>query len=380
MRTTSGRMIAEITTPLSARSACGFGLKVLSVLATLFVPGRAQTQAPPPRPLSFPRDLYDHQKETGEWWYYTGNLLGTDQHQYGFELTFFRSLSPTGLPPGQPQAVPVIFADLGISDLDGHRHYFHKALSVLPDPAAGIVERPWSIFLNKWSVHQPSSTQGLFHLEAMQEDLGLDLFLLPGTRPVPNGRDGLFVLDGSDGQGDEDFEYYSYPRMYASGVLRVGGKDISVAGLSWNDHEFFSLGANQDFPSWDWFSIHLSDNSEMMLYGLRLPNGSFDPASRGTYVDRDGHVTHLEPGDFTLTPGARVFQSAATGVTYPIEWSINVPRENIRLRMTTALPDQEMPAVQGGGTPTYWEGASDFRGTKNSEPISGVGFLEMLGH
>jgi predicted secreted hydrolase len=330
--------------------------------------------------ISFPRDLYDHPSRMTEWWYYVGNLDGLDGHQYGFELTFFRSVAPTGLPAGEPQAVPVIFADLAVSDLAGQKHYFHKSLSVLPSTVAGIVEQPWSIFLNNWQLDQPSSSGGLFHLSATQSDVGLDLYLLPLTAPVLNGDNGRFVLDGSDGQGDESYEYYSYPRLLTAGVLHLPGRTIPVAGLSWNDHEFFTLGAGQTFPSWDWFSIQLSNGASMMLYGLRLRDGSFDPASRGTYVAPNGQVTHLEPGDFTLTPGTQTFHSTMTGATYPITWSISLPNQKIALSMTTPLADQEMPAVPSGGSPTYWEGASRFRGTSAGRPVTGKGYLEMLGY
>ena len=79
-------------------------------------------------------------------------------------------------------------------------------------------------------------------------------------------------------------------------------KPFPAAGTSWNDHEFFTLGTGHAFPSWDWFSIQLDDRSSLLLYGLRLPNGQYDPASRGTYIAADGKVTHLHRGDFTLTP------------------------------------------------------------------------------
>jgi predicted secreted hydrolase len=337
---------------------------------------------PPPQPavITFPQDLYDHPNELTEWWYYTGNLRGVNGKHYGFELTFFRSVRPTDAPADQPQFVPVIFADLAISDLEGQKHYFHKSLSVLPSPTAGIVEQPWSIHLNDWQLDQPKDAQGLFHLNAMQDDFGLDLYLVPETQPVLHGDNGLFILDGSDGQGDEYYEYYSYPRLRTRGVLKVNGKSIPVDGLSWSDHEFFTLGPTQTFPGWDWFSIQLSDGSSLMLYGLRLPNGQYNPASRGTYVDVFGKVTHLEPGDFTLTPGNQMFHSNVSGADYPVTWKISIPRLEIQLTMSTQLLDQEMPAVPGGGSPSYWEGASLFTGTKKGRPVQGRGFLEMLGY
>ena len=159
----------------------------------------------------------------------------------------------------------------------------------------------------------------------------------------------------------------------------MNGETIPVDGLAWNDHEFFNLAAGQQFPSWDWFSIQLNDKSSLMLYGLRLPNGQFDPASEGTFISEDGNVTHLHRGDFTLVPG-ETWHSTATNADYPIEWTISIPRLAIELEMSTPLFNQEMAATPGGGSPSYWEGASRFRGTKQGRAIEGKGYLEMLGY
>lgn len=334
---------------------------------------------PQPVPITFPQDLYDHPNTGTEWWYYTGNLTGLNGKPYGYELTFFRSYAPTGLPPGEPQVVPVIFADLAVSDIDNQQFFFHKALSALPSSTAGITEQPWSIRLGNWQLHEPRSAEGLFQLSAQQDSFGLNLDLLPEQAPVLNGKNGLFILDGSDGQGDEYFEYYSYPRLLTLGTIKLRGETIPVVGTSWNDHEFFTLGPGQTFPSWDWFSIQLDDRSSLMLYGLRLPNGQYDPASRGTYIAADGKVIHLDRGDFTLTPGT-TWHSNASGADYPVSWAISIPKININLNMSTPLLNQEMLAVPGGGSPTYWEGASRFDGVKDGLRIHGKGYLEMLGY
>lgn len=183
--------------------------------------------------------------------------------------------------------------------------------------------------LGAWTLTEPDQVSGLFHLHALQNGFGVDLTLSPETAPVLNGDNGLFVLDGSaTGAGNEYYEYYSIPRLAAKGSIQVNGETIPVDGLAWNDHEFFNLAPNQSFPSWDWFSIQLADGASVTLYGLRLPNGSFDPASRGTFIDQDGKITRLEPGDFTLTPGA-AWHSAVSNANYPIQSTIRIPRLEI---------------------------------------------------
>ena len=339
----------------------------------------ASDSSTPPFVFEFPRDLYDHPSYQTEWWYFTGNLESKQGKQYGFELTFFHSYEATGAPAGQPQYIPIIFADLAVSDLSGQRFFFHKALAPETSPLASITEKPWTIQLGPWTLTEPDSVSGVFRLKAQQDDFGVDLALVPEGPPVLNGVNGLFKLAGSDGQGPEYYEYYSIPRLKAEGAIEVDGEAIPIQGLAWNDHEFFNLGPTQQFPSWDWFSIQLEDGASIMLYGLRLPNGQFDPDSRGTFVAADGTVTHLGPGTFTLVPG-ETWQSPVTGADYPIAWSICIPSLSIQLEMSTPLLDQEMPAVEGGGTPSYWEGASRFRGTREGRPVEGKGYLEMLGY
>ncbi len=329
--------------------------------------------------FQFPRDLYDHPDYQTEWWYYTGNLHSKHGRQYGFELTFFHSYQPTGAPADQPQLIPIIFADLAVSDLDGQQFFFHKALAPQTSPLASITEKPWTIQLGNWTLTAPDTVWGAFQLHALQDDFGVDLTLVPEGPPVLHGDKGLFELDASTGQGTEYYEYYSIPRLKARGSIEVNGETIPVNGLAWNDHEFFNLAAGQQFPSWDWFSIQLDDGSSIMLYGLHLPNGQFNPASRGTFIDQDGRVIHLKPGDFTLIPG-QTWHSAVSDADYPITWTISIPSLAIELDMSTPLLDQEMAAVSGGGSPAYWEGASRFRGARRGRPVEGKGYVEMLGY
>ena len=329
--------------------------------------------------FEFPRDLYDHPNYQTEWWYYTGNLRSEHGKEYGFELTFFHSYEPTNAPAGQPQFIPIIFADLAVSDLHGQRFRFHKSLAPQTSPQASITESPWTIRLGDWTLTEPDSVSGVFRLQAEQDGFGVDLALVPEGPPVLNGANGLFELDASAGQGAQFYEYYSIPRMKTVGLVKIHGETVEVQGLAWNDHEFFNLAPGQKFPGWDWFSIQLNDESSIMLYGLRLPDGTFDPASRGTFISKDGAVTHLEPGDFTLKPG-ETWHSDVSDADYPIQWQIEIPSLAIDLAMSTQLLDQEMPAVQGGGSPAYWEGASRFRGTRRGRPVSGKGYVEMLGY
>ena len=54
------------------------------------------------------------------------------------------------------------------------------------------------------------------------------------------------------------------------------------------DHEFGSGDLADNLVGWDWFSLQLDNNHEIMAYGLRRADSTFDPASSGTLVLPNG--------------------------------------------------------------------------------------------
>jgi predicted secreted hydrolase len=145
------------------------------------------------------------------------------------------------------------------------------------------------------------------------------------------------------------------------------------------DHEFFTHQLEREQIGWDWFSLQLNDNSELMLYRIRRKDGSVDPFSAGTYTDARGHSMHLPAGDFALLPDREVWKSPVTGAAYPVQWHIVVSKLGIELEVTTALKNQELTG-NSRMVPNYWEGAIGVKGQRGSAAITGVGYLEMTGY
>jgi predicted secreted hydrolase len=106
-----------------------------------------------------------------------------------------------------------------------------------------------------------------------------------------------------------------------------------------------------------------------MLFRIRRKDGSADPYSAGTYVDKRGRTRHLGAADFTLTPG-KSWTSGATRGRYPVEWRVRVPALAIDAGVSTRLAQQELT-----GRTSYWEGAIEISGSRR-----GVGYLEMTGY
>ena len=63
-----------------------------------------------------------------------------------------------------------------------------------------------------------------------------------------------------------------------------------MTGAAWMDHEWFTSQLADDQIGWDWFSVQLDNQTELMLFQLRRKDGSIDPYSAGTYIDPQGRA------------------------------------------------------------------------------------------
>lgn len=313
----------------------------------------------------FPRDHFDHPGFRTEWWYYTGNVRSADGHRHGFELVFFRRGERRG-PPANPSVWRVddlYLAHLAWTDIDSGRFRYFKRLNRAGPGVAGVRAGERRIWNGNWEARWDGDSQTL---AALADGLRLSLRLKPAKPLVIHGENGVSVKGEAPGQASH---YVSFPRLDVAGTLN----GVAVSGSAWMDHEWFT---NQLAPSqrgWDWFSVQLDDQTELMLFQLRLMDGTIDPYSSGTHIARDGRVVHLKRSDFELRP-LEWWTSPKTGARYPLRWRVAVPSLGIGLECAAAIPEQELVG-EGETSPAYWEGAVVYNGTR-----SGVGYLEMTGY
>lgn len=143
------------------------------------------------------------------------------------------------------------------------------------------------------------------------------------------------------------------------------------------DQEFSSAYLEPGLVGWDWFSLQLSDGTDVMVFLLRREEGGLSTASSGTFVDGDGNAMGLSREDFTVTPGTR-WESPRSEAVYPIGWTLVLHPLDLHLELTAAFPDQEMETDETTGV-TYWEGSVSVTGTRKGAPVDGNGYLEMTG-
>jgi predicted secreted hydrolase len=320
---------------------------------------------------SFPRDNFNHPGYQTEWWYYTGNLRAPDGHRFGFELTFFRQGVTRDADTAAWHIHDLYLAHLALSDLTGHRYYASERINRAGPGIAGINAGAGLIWNGNWQASLNGDSQ---QLRGIGDDFALRLNLKLLKPPALNGTDG--VSQKAEGIGHAS-HYVSLTRLLTDGSIELNGKSFAVQGTSWMDHEFFTDSLSSAESGWDWISLQLDDNTELMLYRLRHKDGTVDPYSSGTYVDAQGKTTHLGLQDFTMTPAETTWTSEKSGGIYPVAWQVSVPALGLQLAISTPLDSQELISRAG---PSYWEGAIDIQGQRGGAAVHGVGYLEMTGY
>ncbi len=93
----------------------------------------------------------------------------------------------------------------------------------------------------------------------------------------------------------------------------------------------------------------------------------------GSLREPGGKVQILEPGDIGFH-SVREWTSPRTGITYPVQWQVNVGSRQFELQ--PLLDDQENDTRLSTGA-IYWEGA--VRAYERRMPV-GRGYLELTGY
>ncbi len=331
----------------SRRTSLGILLLIVASVAAQY------RDALPGYRYEFPRDHFNHPDFQTEWWYYTGNVRSADGHRFGFELTFFRQGVDREVRKNTAWDLRDLYiAHLALSDLDGGKFFYAERANRAGPGIAGASETERRI----WNeLH----------------------FTLRAAKPlVIHGENGVSQKAIGEGRASH---YISLTRLITAGEIELGGRKFQVAGSSWMDHEFFTHQLEADQAGWDWMSVQLDDNTELMLFNIRRKGGSMDAFSSGTFVDARGNTLHLRKNDFTLEPAGENWTSPETGTIYPTRWKISIPKLGVQLESSTLLASQELTGA-AKLVPAYWEGAISLNGHKGAAPIHGAGYLEMTGY
>jgi predicted secreted hydrolase len=335
-----------------------------------------------PRAFRFPEDHGPHPEFRNEWWYVTGNLDGPAAERFGFELTIFRfSLTPRNEVANENASAwktnQVFIGHFAVSDVGAEQFHVAQRYSRGGAGLAGAQATPFHVWLEDWSIKSVANQDGRaaennssWQLHASDADILLDLNLTPTKGIVLNGLEGLSQKSAQPGNASY---YYSIPRLETNGRLRIGARTYEVAGLAWLDREWGSSALSKDQQGWDWFALQLSDGTDLMFYNLRRRDGTADEHSAGTWIDAAGRATHLHHDEVDIE--VLDYWESEQGDRYPAEWTISVPKLQLRIDVVPVLRNQELMT-----TVRYWEGAVDVQGISGTEVVSGRGYVELTGY
>ena len=364
-----GRILMVVPVLLSVTVSMAFAASPASVP---FQPATAGYR------YEFPRDHGSHSTYRTEWWYYTGHLRSKNGRAFGFELTFFRR----GVPPDQIKTLPskwsighLYLAHFAVTDINGKRFHFSEKFSREGLGKAGADESQLRVWIDDWRAEAATDSTDSHTVVAHDETHSLALTLQPAKPLVTHGAAGISRKGKDVSQASH---YYSFTRLVTTGSLTIDGEQFEVTGLTWMDHEFGSAELGTDQVGWDWFSIQLEDDTELMLYRMRRKDGSSDLASSGTAVSPDGRTRHLEVTDFQIE-STGTWTSPESKATYPSRWKLTFPSLDLVLDVTPLLADQELRTSRSTKV-SYWEGAVAVTGSKQGKPIKGQGYVELTGY
>lgn len=321
--------------------------------------------------FAFPRDHGAHPEYRTEWWYYTGHLRTESGRRYGFEVTFFRVGVDTR---AEARATAwdlhaIMPAHFAITDVQAKDFRYYEKLNRASVFTAEAAVGKLDVFNEGWRA--TTNPDGSWRLVAKEGKDALDLTLRARKAPAIHGENGVSVKAPVVGYASH---YYSMTRMEASGT--INGQ--RATGQAWMDHEFGSSALRENQQGWDWFSIQLDNDMELMLYVIRRSGGTPDVTSSGSLVAEDGRVIHIRREQMRITPLA-TWKSPKSGATYPVAWRVELPTYKVSLTLRPLMTQQEL-VTHGSTNITYWEGACDVSGAFGGTPVRGEAYVEMTGY
>ena len=359
--------------------------------------------APDNGPVRLPRDEGRHSSPI-EWWYFNGHLTDGTGNGFSYHYVTFEFVTPQG----------VIARLLQYSWLDHRQGQWQRGEQFyvvnLPTPgsqpgatgpAPYVPPGPCGIDIRTGSLVMAgdgTEYRLVFQPGGMEPgSVALDLTAV-SVRPALLHQETGVVDLGPAGIT----RYYTRPRLETTGTLTVDGETRQVEGLSWMDHQWGDAATALNV-GWDWLGLQLDDGADLMVsivwdvdtgeligrYGtLSLPAVAGAESGGPVYPT----PVYLTGGEISLTATGS-WVSPATGGAYPVGWELSInssannsgadsagsPLSDLSLTLAPVAEDAEFPPSPFVPV-DYWEGAVTAAGTLNGAPISGRGFVEMVGY
>jgi len=319
--------------------------------------------------LEYPSVFYPVKNVPLEWWYFTGHLQ-SGKKRFGFEFCFFK-FHPQGLRIGPlPASIfrkePYLVFHGTITDKE------NKNFTVYQD--SGIIDKE-NISYDSVDISLGRTRLRLSKNKFIIDAEWISLELIPIKKMIKHFEEGYAVMY----KYPEHRTYYvTFPRLKVKGKILSNGKENNVTGQAWFDHQKTNMPHKTSLKGWDWFSVMLEDNTELMFFTLRNKKGMDHKFMGGSFIDKNSKKIDLKQNEVFIKH-IKFWKSPKTGIIYPSGWIMEIPKLGIKLEIIPCMENQEVDAIKT--TPTsYWEGACDVSGTKNGKKIKGQSYVELVGY
>jgi len=288
--------------------------------------------------LLFPRDEGRHVDALHEWWYLNSHLETNTGRHYGLFVLFF------------PNSMYLTLVDkLG--------KYVVKRIVSYETVKTSTSHLNLETGNNWWRQVPGRPFHYAMHLH--EDDLSLSLDLLPRKPPLFVNHSGC-IREGLLGTS----KYYALTNMKVSGTLQLNQNEFDVRGIGWIDRQWGSWDFG-GIGSWDWFSIQLSNNVEILVAQILHPITTRPTMRTFNMMDNEGRTKVY---DKFRVECLKTWKSPRTGSVYGVEWKVSLPQDT-NLLISPVFEDQE---IHGG----LWEGCCEVKGILHGQRVNGVCYAE----
>lgn len=342
-------------------------LRAIVVAVVLVSSSALPSEVSPGYRIELPRDGGSHPEFRTEWWYLTGWLKDENGVEQGFQVTFFRVRNPAAdANPSKFAPRQLLFAHAALSHPVKGRLLKAERTARAGFGLAEASENLMSVHIDDWSL---KANGHAIVVNVAASDFAFSLELMTTQAPLLQGDDGYSRKGPNPAAASY---YYSLPQLQTSGALVVEGRKANVTGVAWFDHEWSNAYVDTQAVGWDWLGLNLHNGGAVMVFRMRDAKGSQHWAG-GSWRDANGD-RRFAPQQIQWTE-LRRWQSALTGVEYPIAWRVRMGSQEFTLR---PLMDNQENDARGSVGILYWEGAVE--AYDQSGKSIGRGYLELTGY
>ena len=318
-------------------------------------------------PINFPKDELAHDNIV-EWWYFNGNLEDEQGNKYSYMNCLFKT---------NPQKINLPF----VKKLPLKDYYFsHHLVSDIKNkkfessihPLILISKDSFSkenLFINYTTLpvinYINFCIEKIDKLKYRLKTSSFDFILNSRKKPLLANKDG-FLNPGTEYEN----YYYSLTNLETEGTININGNHIKVKGKSWMDHQWADTPYEKK-TKWNWFSIQLDNNTQIMCYEITLKNKKKYLAN---LINSKSQCKYTH--EVIITPVDKIWKSKKTGAEYPLSWNIQIPSWKVDLNIEPMVENQEMLF----SIINYWEGPINISGKIDNTAITGKGFMELVGY